>query len=391
MREMCATAADRVASTVSPQALQVLDQQPRVRDYLAKAYGEGRISHAYLFVGAPGSGMHDAARALAQLIVCPHGGDASCDECIRVAHRTHPDVRYLKPESATGYLVSQVRGLIDDVPLAPVRAKGKLYILDDAGLLRDASANALLKTIEEPPRGVHFVLMARSAAAVLPTIVSRCQQLPFRVVLPGVAERAVELASGSCGGDARIALAVTGSPGRAAEFLASSDRQQARREVVRALDELARDDMWDVLISARRIVDAVRVPLDEYKLSQQASLKERADYLAPPAMRRIEAANKRELTARQRSGMMEALAAAESLLRDVLIRREGVDESLVNEDAADVVDRMAQASTSEAVIRALGCVSGAACDLAHNVTPQLVMETMLLSVKEALACPPSYR
>ena len=108
-------------------------------------------------------------------------------------------------------------------------------------------------------------------------------------------------------------------------------------------------------------------------------------------MRRIEAANKRELTARQRSGMMEALAAAESLLRDVLIRREGVDESLVNEDAADVVDRMAQASTSEAVIRALGCVSGAACDLAHNVTPQLVMETMLLSVKEALACPPSYR
>lgn len=89
--------------------------------------------------------------------------------------------------------------------------------------------------------------------------------------------------------------------------------------------------------------------------------------------------------------MMEALSAAESLLRDVLLRCEGIPEGIVNEDAADVVDRLASSTPTEGVVRALEAVRSAADDLAHNVTPQLAIEAMLLSVKEALACPPSYR
>ena len=108
-------------------------------------------------------------------------------------------------------------------------------------------------------------------------------------------------------------------------------------------------------------------------------------------MRQIEEANKRELTARERSGMMEALAACDSLLRDVLIRCEGVSDRIVNEDAADVVDRIAAASGTEGVLAALDCVTRASRDLARNVTPQLTIEVMLLSIKEALACPPSFR
>ncbi len=374
-----------------PQVLRVLDQQPRVRDFLATAHAEGRLSHAYLFLGAPGSGMLDGAYALAKLVVCPNGGDGSCDECIRVSHRTHPDVHYLKPGSATGYLVDQIRKLIDDVSLAPVRGSGKVYIIDNAGLLRSASANALLKTIEEPPAGVYFVLIARSAAAVLPTIVSRCQQVPFRIVAQDAAEKEVEILSGIGGTDARIALAVAGTPERAAEFLASADRRQVRRVVVRTMGELADDDSWDVLLGAKAILDAVESPLEQYRKSQEDSLKEHADYLTSAAMKQLEQTNKRELTAKERSGIMEAFSAAESLLRDVLVRREGVAEPIVNEDVADVVDRMAEYATSEAVLRALSCISQAADDLSHNVTPQLVLETMLLSVKEALTCPPSFR
>ena len=374
-----------------PQVLRVLDQQPRVRDFLATAHAEGRLSHAYLFLGAPGSGMLDGAYALAKLVVCPNGGDGSCDECIRVSHRTHPDVHYLKPGSATGYLVDQIRKLIDDVSLAPVRGSGKVYIIDNAGLLRSASANALRKTIGEPPAGVYFVLIARSAAAVLPTIVSRCQQVPFRIVAQDAAEKEVEILSGIGGTDARIALAVAGTPERAAEFLASADRRQVRRVVVRTMGELADDDSWDVLLGAKAILDAVESPLEQYRKSQEDSLKEHADYLTSAAMKQLEQTNKRELTAKERSGIMEAFSAAESLLRDVLVRREGVAEPIVNEDVADVVDRMAEYATSEAVLRALSCISQAADDLSHNVTPQLVLETMLLSVKEALTCPPSFR
>jgi DNA polymerase-3 subunit delta' len=372
------------ASMPVPKVLEGLSSQPRVQEFLAAAIDEGRLSHAYLFVGAPGSGMLEAAYAVAQAAVCPNGGDGSCDECIRVAHHTHPDVRYLSPQSVTGYLVSQVRELTEDVSRAPIRAHAKVYILDNAGLLRGAAANALLKTLEEPPAGVMFILIARSVASVMPTIVSRCQQIPFAIVSPDAAQRAVERLSGIGGTEARIALAVTHTPKGAAEFLASPGRREVRRLVVRTLGELARDDSWDVLSSAKAIVEAARAPLADLKAEQEAALGESADYLARSAMKQLEDANKRELTARERSGMMEALAAAESLLRDVLLRCEGVPEAITNEDAADIVDRLATHATTEGVVRALEAVRHAADDILHNVTPQLALEVMLLAVKEAL-------
>ena len=102
------------APTDVPAALAGLSDQPRVRDFLARAVVEGRLSHAYLFVGAPGSGKHEAAEALAKCIVCPNGGDSSCDECRRVAHKTHPDVHWYAPASTVGYLADQVREVIAD-------------------------------------------------------------------------------------------------------------------------------------------------------------------------------------------------------------------------------------------------------------------------------------
>ena len=374
-----------------PPALGVLDIQPRVRDFIAAAWMEGRLSHAYLFCGAPGSGMLEAALALAQLVVCPNGGDATCDECIRVRHRTHPDVHLLAPASVTGYLVSQVRELIADVPLAPVRARAKVYVLEDAGLLRGAAANALLKTIEEPVEGVIFVLLARSAEQVLPTIASRCQQVPFRPVPPRLAEGAVAEASGLAGPEVAIALSVAGTPERAEEFLSSPGRRKVRRLVVGTLGELARDDSWDVLCSARDFVAAVRSPLDDYRRQQSEGAKESADFLSAKALKQIEDANKRELTARERSGMMEALAAADSLLRDVLMRCEDVAKEPVNADVADVVDRIAALTDTRGALAAIGAVRRAADDLSHNVSPQLAFEAMLLCVKEALTCPPSSR
>ena len=89
-----------------------LDTQPRVRDFLMRAVEGDRTSHAYLFLGAPGSGKLDAAWALAQAIICESHGCASCEACVRVARRTHPDVHYLSPESVTGYLIGQTRDKI---------------------------------------------------------------------------------------------------------------------------------------------------------------------------------------------------------------------------------------------------------------------------------------
>ena len=386
-----------------PTALACLDDQPVVQGLLARAVTEGHLSHAYLFVGEPGSGKLRAAQALAQCVVCPSHGDGCCDECIRVSHGTHPDVHVLAPQSAMGYLVEQVRELIDDVSLAPVRAQAKVYVLTEVALLRGTSANALLKTIEEPPPGVMFVLIARSEAAVLPTIASRCQTLPFRAIPVSEAEREVQLATGVSGPELGVALAVAGTPERAVEYLRSPERRQVRRLMVRALSQLSRADSWDVLTSARELADAA---LAAAGVTQKKGRAKRADavdeevkrriegeedYYSSAALTRLKAMVKREMSARERSGMMEALAAAESLLRDALLRCEGIDEAIVNADAADVVDRLAAGSTTQGIIDAFSAVGAARADIAHNVTPQLALEAMLLSIKEALACQPSYR
>ena len=356
-------------------AFEALHEQPRVREFFRRAFEQRRLSHAYLFVGAPGSGKIAAAEAVAKSIVCPHGGDGTCEDCIRVSHHTHPDVHWYKPQSASGYLIGQVREIISDVMLAPIKAQNKVYVLDRADLLRTEAANALLKTIEEPPRDAIFILCARSTSTVLPTICSRCQ------VVPTAASQT----------EARVALAVTGTPSRALDFLASPSRREVRRLMVEAVGDTLRCDSWDILGNAREIVAEVKIPLGTLQRAQEEALETHKDFLEKKVLKEVEKANKRELTVRERSGMMEALAAAESLLRDVLVRCENISEPIVNEDVADVVDRLASRTYTRGVIRALAAIQEASFNLEHMVTPQLVVETMLLAIKEALTCPPLYR
>ena len=362
-----------------------LDTQPRVRDFLARAVTSGRTSHAYLFLGAPGSGKLDAAWALAQALVCEHGGCGSCEACVRVARHTHPDVHYYASESVTGYLIGQTRDLIEDVSLAPIRAKTKVYIIDQADRLRADSANALLKTLEEPPAGVTFILLGTSAETILPTIVSRCQCVPFRMVAPADAARAVAQATGATEPRCRMAVAVAGSPARAIAFLKSAERQEARRTMLRSLDALPHADELDILRAAKELIMAVKAPLAEVKSTQEAVLSQNADYLSRGALKQLEDRQKRELNARERSGMMEVLASARSLMRDVLLTLEDAG-GIVNEDARETVGRLAAATTVPGAVRAIRAVTATERTIARNITPQLALEVMLLDIRKALLC-----
>ena len=367
-----------------------LDTQERVRSFLTRAVSSGRTAQSYLFVGAPGSGKLDAAWGLAQALLCDReevaGACAACDSCVRVARHTHPDVRYFTPESATGYLIAQVRELLDDVPLAPIRAHAKVYIIDRAEQLRANTANALLKTLEEPPEGVTFILLGTSTDVILPTIVSRCQCVPFRMVSPVAATEAVMRATGLPRERCRMAVAVAGSPARGIEFLKSADRQDVRRQGIRAIDALAHADEADVLKLARELTGLIVVP----KKMREAKIKEvqdkNADFLSRGALKQLEDRTKRELNARERSGIMEALASVRSLLRDCLLVLENVDGGIVNEDARDTVERLAQRTTPAGALAALDAVTAAQDNIVRNVTPQLALEVMLFDIRKALKC-----
>ncbi len=373
--------------TTSGALLENLTGQPRVQGFLQHAVEGGRVAHAYLFVGAPGAGKLEAAYALAQALLCENDGCGACDACVRVARHTHPDVHYYAPESATGYLISQTRELLEDVGLAPIRAKRKVYIIDRAEQMRANTANALLKTIEEPPSTVTFILLGTSTDLILPTIVSRCQCVPFRSMPLDESAATVAHATGADLARCRMAIAVTGGPARAIEFLKSAERQDARRQMLHAVDMLRRSDEADILLGVRDLMTAIKAPLAEVKSTQQAVLDQNADYLSRGALKQLEDRNKRELTARERSGIMEALASVRSLLRDVLLTLEGDPSTVVNEDAADIIDRLAARATTAGVVEALEAVSAAERRIARNITPQLTIEVMLFDIRKALLCP----
>lgn len=361
--------------------------QNRVRDFLHNAAASDSLSHAYLFAGPPGSGKLEAAKALAAAALCADKGCGACDSCIRVSHGTHPDVRIYAPEGSQ-YLVDQIRDIVHDTSLAPIRSEKKIYILQRADLLGDAAANAFLKTLEEPPADVMIILLSRSTATVIPTILSRCQVVPFRRIPPSESVAMLVSLTGASEEAARGALAATGNVIYSAKaLLMSSSRQVRRLKVLSVLANLETMDDLDVLTSAKELLAEVKVGLDDMKAEQEKILKEGADFLSKGSLDKLEKRQKRELTASEREGLSELFNITQSWLRDCLVLSEGVDELVMNADASDSTMRLSAVLTHAAAGRALAAVDAARERVSYNVGPQLATEAMLFDIREVLRCP----
>lgn len=379
------------ASGLDPRSLLArgLLGQDAVRDFLLAAVGSGRVGQSYLFVGPPGSGKLDAAYAFAQAVLCPQdaaGACGACDDCIRVAHRTHPDVRLFQPESAVGYLVEQVRDLIEDLQMAPVRAARKVYILDEADALGRSGSNALLKSLEEPPRDTTLILLAGSRESVLPTVLSRCQVVPFRQVPPHLGEEVLARELTVPAAMVRRALGCCASVSSARDFLGSRDRQEARRCALRAMELLPRADELDLMHAAVNAVEAAKAPYESLRADQDAASAEAEKWMSADARKALQTRQRRELSARQRSGMMELFGAQRSLLRDALALAAGTGEPAVNDDFAQAARDLADSLGVPGCARALSAVDAACARVRSNVSPQLALEAMLFDIKEMLTC-----
>ncbi len=165
-----------------PQTFEDVVGQTHIERTLKNAIESDKVSHAYLFCGPRGTGKTTTARLLAKALLCEKGPtpspDGTCEQCRAIAEGTHPDVNEMDAASRTG--VENVREeIIGRVQYAPTRGRYKIYIIDEVHMLSMAAFNALLKTLEEPPDHVVFILCTTDPQKVPETIHSRCQRFDF--------------------------------------------------------------------------------------------------------------------------------------------------------------------------------------------------------------------
>lgn len=165
-----------------PQQLEEIVGQEHIKKALTNAIAMDRISHAYLFTGPRGTGKTSTARIFAKSLNCKEGPTINpcgkCENCIDITNSVPMDV--IEIDAASNRKVEDAQNILEKVMYAPVNSRYKIYIIDEVHMLSNTAFNALLKTLEEPPKNVIFILATTEVHKVLDTIKSRCQRFDFR-------------------------------------------------------------------------------------------------------------------------------------------------------------------------------------------------------------------
>ena len=224
-----------------------IEGQARAGRQVAGLVSSGRLPHALLFLGSAGTGRRGMARELAAALLCPKVTDAgeacgACGDCRMLAAGTHPDYMEVGlPDGRQSLPLQVVRDVQHAAGLKPVRGVRRVFVVSDAERMSEEAANAFLKTLEEPPGGCVFVLIASSLRRIPETIVSRCRLVRFANLEPDVLARRLE-AEGYGAEDAHwLAGRCWGAPGLA-EQLGGAGLHERNRELIARLQAAKAED-----------------------------------------------------------------------------------------------------------------------------------------------------
>ena len=331
---------------------QVIGQDHAVRQ-LKAGLELDRLSHAYLLVGPPHVGKRTLALNLAQAVNCTPEGDTvpygQCSQCRRIAAGHHADVRVIGLDQGNSgspqrreISIDDVRAVSGQAHLKPYEGACRVYIFEDAETMSEEAANALLKTLEEPPPQTLLILLTSQEDRLLPTISSRCRRIKLRPMPQEEIASYLEKSRSVEKGDAeRLARLSRGSLGWA--LLA----------------------LQDSLVLERR-----KSELDRLIGLLDAHIEQRFHAASDIA----------SLYYRDRSEAMEVLDIWLTWWRDLLVMREGVEDSVYNQDYMDSLQQWSLRYSSRQITDFIGVILSTLKALDHNVNPRLSMEVLMLAI-----------
>lgn len=339
---------------------------------------KARPAHAYLFYGPRGVGKTKTAMAFAAALNCASACGV-CPSCRSIQAHTHPDFHFVEPEGQQTIMRRQIVDLLKVVHLKRRPGGYKVIVIDEAQELGPEAANTLLKTLEEPPEGVVFVLVASNIDRVLGTIASRCQRIAFSALDSAVVSDILVADYKMAPDKAELAAGLTrGMVGEAIE-LAAGGLLDIRPELLKVMTDTTGDVSAPALL-AENLIALAKKRTAKVKKAQEAELAEIIAFVegsthAAGMKKRVAANQKRELARLEHRFYRQALLLAAALYRDLLLISENVDTRfLANRDMAGSIERAG--ATPRQVRAALANIEETGRRLAQNVSPLLAFENL---------------
>lgn len=313
--------------------------------YIKNAVKQDKVSHAYILNGERGSGKKMLAKLFAQTLQCEKGGDEPCYECHscrQAISNNHPDIIRVSHEKPNTISVEDIRTQInEDIQIKPYSGKYKIYIVPDADMMTVQAQNALLKTIEEPPSYAVIFLLTENAQSLLPTICSRCVMLKLRNIKDKLVKQYLmeELHVPDYKADVCTAFA-QGNIGKATMLANSEHFNEIKDEAIQLLKNIDTMELHDLVDAVRRIT-VYKIEINDY------------------------------------------LDILMIWYRDVLIYKatKNIDRLIFSEQL-DYIKERAKKSSYEGIEKILDALEKAKARLKANVNFELVMELLLLTIKE---------
>ncbi|MFW6114991.1 MAG: DNA polymerase III subunit delta' [Thermodesulfobacteriota bacterium] len=335
---------------------QIQGQERAVR-FLRGVIANQRIASAYLFVGGGGIGKTTTALAFALMLNCeePKDDDActQCESCRKIIDGNHPDIFLIEPEKeGRAIKIHQIREIEREIGFSPVSAGYRVTIIDPSERMTDEAANAFLKTLEEPPPRNVFILTARDPGDLLPTIVSRCQRVPFKPLSPAyIADFLIHELRVSPEKASLAARLSEGSLGRA-QKLATDEIFEERERSLEKLNTVVKGSL-DTLLD----------------FAQQCS--------------NLEKSSSEDMMSSGEEKLSLMMGMWKSWYRDLLLIKQGGKQDLVfNADLGSRLEEAASGYTVDALMTALSVISRAERDFMNNRNRLLLLERSLLGLEE---------